>query len=459
MIELRQRLTADDEKIMEQSQTLEKSQSEITRMGDLLKKTQRQERHVTNKKAKDTLIQVETKIEKTIIVCVEKRIERTDQSSEKMLTGLKESIDSTNEKLLREQSARERTDTKVEEMKGQIRKLMEKVESSDSEADVSALKGRLEVTTNALKKETAERKKSEAEIEALKDMVRSLAVKVDSQAIEMRTLVTESKKQVKEVKSLRADAEQTIEKVKEIGLKNEQLSKKVEASIKEFREHVDQEIEQRERSTAELSDLKEMVMTTITKTEARVIIIRKEKETKKETDTTENESHETGQKHTSDTESHETETKAEQDNFKKLEEVRRNERRQIERQRKFEREHKAKEGPISPVCTSNVIVPSVFMPQGAEGACVDSRGYMYDSWYGPISCIKECKKACSLSINCVGFDIFNETMCEARYDAGRVPSTKPWPRAQGRWLAGNGKGPVKGVVEKGLADRTCFIKM
>jgi len=148
---------------------------------------------------------------------------------------------------------------------------------------------------------------------------------------------------------------------------------------------------------------------------------------------------------------------SEHDAVKKLQEVRAREAREIEKQKKQEREHKTKK--ISPICTSNVVVPAVFKPIGDEGACVDSSGYLYDSWYGPINCIKECKKACSLSINCVGFDIFNETMCETRYQRGGVPSIKPWPKAEGRWFGGQGTGPVKGVVEKGIADRTCFVKM
>merc|ERR1719326_770460 len=44
LIELRQRLTSDDERIMEQNQGLKRSQIEVTQMGELLKKTQIQEK-------------------------------------------------------------------------------------------------------------------------------------------------------------------------------------------------------------------------------------------------------------------------------------------------------------------------------------------------------------------------------------------------------------------------------
>jgi len=514
MSELRQRLAGDDEQIMIQSQECQKqSSSEITKVGELLKKTQVQERRVTSKKTKETLKKMETKIEKTIIVTVEKRVERTCKSSEKMLTKLKESVQSTSEKLQEEQQAREKTDAKVEDMKGQMRVLMDKIQSSTSEADVASIKRRLEVTADKLNKETAERKKAESEIEALKQMVSSLAAKVDSQAIEMRTSVKESKKQLKEVKSLHADAQKAVTRVENIGIKCEKSSTELKKSIEKISKVAEQEIEQREKSNDELLELKNIVIVTSNKAEARIVHIRTEQKKKekaateqkklesmtrteekaektvtasvnsekeKEIDTEIEEKEkalkaeaeeeeekavkaeaeeeakiEKIEKASASTQSKSLETSVDK-SYKRLQEIRAKEAREIEQDRKKERE--LKKTRISDVCTSNVIVPDVYSPRGAEGACIDSQGNMYDSWYGPIDCVKECKKACSQSSNCVGFDIFDKTMCETRYD-GEVPITKPWPKAQGQWSGGGGKGPVKGVQRKGIEDRTCFVKM
>jgi len=254
--------------------------------------------------------------------------------------------------------------------------------------------------------------------------------------------------------NLRSDVQQTVTKLEEVRGKNEKASQEAKASIDSFREEVEQEIGHREKSNAELLAVEDMVTTCVTTTEITILTIQSDKKaTEKET-----KEKETRKEETTKTRTREAEMRKELDKYKKLEEVRAKERREIESGRKREREQKAKKK-VSSVCTSNVIIPKVFVPQGPEGACVDANGYLYDSWYGPIDCIKECKKACSRSINCVGFDVFNETMCETRYEAGRVPSTKPWAKAQGQWFGGKGKGPVKGVVEKGLADRVCFIKM
>lgn len=248
MAKIQERLAITEERIVEIGQDLRKTQDTVKHLQEIVTKIQTQQSTTKSETTKEVLKVVDLKMQETTKVIIAKHMKSIETRSEESITRLTKLVEKLQGRLVEEKEEREKSDAATTKLKIQVQELIGKRDDSESEKAVEELQDRVRRTEEMIEKESLERKKSEAGIESMKEVIKVIQLRIESESSSIRVLET----RIKEILNTQQETSKKIEKLRK---EAEESSKKLEKTIETVRDDMEKEEELRKKSDEALVQL------------------------------------------------------------------------------------------------------------------------------------------------------------------------------------------------------------
>lgn len=255
MVKIQQTVVTNGERITDLGDNLKETQVELKHLRELVTTVKEQQKESTEKLYVDLLKKVENKISITTNTFIQKQLEVNREATDSMVEDLSGSIKELKDKLDVEQKLREERDADVDTLKEQLGVLNEKIRSSSSKETITRLETLVLQTKEKVRIETFEREKSQREVESVKELVNTLVVRIEKENSHLKSVVKELKSHYEKLELRTKIIEKGLVKVEQLSKEALKSVKTLKSEITVVREQLSKQIEMREKSNVKLQEV------------------------------------------------------------------------------------------------------------------------------------------------------------------------------------------------------------